>query len=238
MSSCFPSSYEVEKEEVRPGAGLKEPSLITVVHEKIEAHVRLADLGLTYEIVRNAVLIGELARSSCTENDPPAAPGFFGWSRTTRGFREGTIPLGWKRSNGVGELATTVDPTGRIAIAVATGCKNTGNPYATPKTKYPKGPATVAAVERNRVQLNLFVPFNPVPSDPTEAVTWLLLLSHSGKEISVELSLPNAIGADDRVESWVERIIVDPISVEPTPNFGKLEEAVDFSDIDVTRRTS
>lgn len=210
----------------------------STVYQQQDAHVRLAELGLTYPVLRDAILVGELARSSCTSNDPPALAGFLGWGRTTRGLREATIPLGWKPSED-GQLSTTVHPAGAIAIAVATGDHGTGIAIATPKTKYPKGPATAAAVERNLQQLGLFDTKVELAEERPKPgiVTWLLLMARNAVEIRCELSLPGRIGLDERVEDWAERIILDPISVEPTPDLGKLDEATDF-DVSVERRTS
>lgn len=208
-----------------------------IVHEEERAQARLTDLGLTYEIIYDAILAGELARSSCTANDPPATAGILAWARTTRRFREGTAPLGWRASE-AGQLSTCVDPTGCNAVAVTTGDHNTGNPHVEPKTKYPKGPATAAAIERNKLQLGLFE--SPPASEEPQAsnvVTWLLLLARTDSEIRCEFSLPGHIGIDERIESWTERIILGAVPIEPTPKFEQLDEAADI-EVDVKRRQS
>jgi hypothetical protein len=208
----------------------------TLVLQQQEALDGLSQLGLTETIIREAILDGELARSSCTANDPPALGGILGWGRTTRGLRERTIPLGWSASE-IGQLSTTVDPAGTVAIAVTTGDQGTGVARATPRTKYPKGPATAAAVERNRLQLDLFKRYEESDDSEPVVVTWLLLIARSGKQIRCELSLPGYIGDDDRVETWVERIILEPISTEPTPDFGKLDQPTEI-DVLVDRKVS
>lgn len=219
-------------------AGSISMSNARIVHAEQAATDRLAALGLTPQLLRDALLAGELARSSCTENDPPALGGILGWARTTRGLREQTAPIGWRR-NEAGQLSTVVDPSGTIAIAVATGDERTGLDGPDPRTKYPKGPATAAAVEQNRVQLRLA--FEPEPeAAPTEneeprAVTWLLLLSRTDAELRAELSLPGLIGADDRVESWAERILLEPIDLRPTPDLEQLGEPTAI-DVPVRRR--
>lgn len=210
-----------------------------IVHEGALAQTRLADLGLTYEIIRDAILAGELARSSCTANDPPTIPGTLAWGRTTRRFREDTVLLGWRASE-ADHLSTCVDPTGTIAVAVTMGDQGTGNPQADPRTKHPKGPATAAAIERNNQQLGLFDAHEPGPTEkpePSRAVTWLLLIARGEMEIRCELSLPGQIGVDGRIEFWTERIMLNAVPIEPTPNFEKLDEPADF-DFDVKRRQS
>lgn len=194
----------------------------TIVHQQGKSIDRLTELGLAYELLANAIREGELARASCTKNDPPSTPGFLQWARTTRRLREVLIPLGWKRSQ-VGKLSTVVAPTGGFAIAVVTGDEATGNPGVTPKTKHPRGPATAAAVEQNLLQLSLFE--SPAPAnddaneipDVPERLTWILLISRGADSIRCELSLPGSIGDDGRVESWEERIIVEPVAREPEP---------------------
>ena len=201
-----------------------------IVYEKADALARLAQLGLTCGIVRDAILAGELARNSCTANDPPATAGILGWARTTRGLREGTIPLGWRASE-AGQLSTCVDSTGAIAIAVATGDQGTGDRRAEPKTKYPRGPATAAAIERNKLQLGLFDTPAPPPveQEQSKVVTWLLLLARTPTEVHCEVSLPGQIGVDERIESWAERIILSPVPTEPTPPLEQLEEPAEES---------
>jgi len=194
-----------------------------VVFQQEAATTRLSELGLTEETLREAVLAGELARSSCSANDPSALPGLLAWGRTTRAMRERLIPFGWRRSED-GKLSTVIDPSGTIAIAVTTGDQGTGQVYATPRTKYPKGPATVAAVQQNRRQLDMFETRASSEDSPRPLlVTWLLLLARSGNQIHWELSLPGYIGEDERVETWAERIVFAPISTEPTPDLGKVE---------------
>lgn len=209
----------------------------TIIHEKADSLARLAQLGLTYEIVRDAILAGELARNSCTANDPPATPGILGWARTTRGLREGTIPLGWRASE-AGQLSTCVDPTGAIAIAVATGDQATGDRRGEPKTKYPRGPATAAAIERNKMQLGLFDTPAPPPveEEQSKVVTWLLLLSRTPSQVHCEVSLPGHIGSDERIESWEERIILAPVPTDPTPPSERLEEPGAEIEVEVKRR--
>ena len=64
-----------------------------------EVDTALAALRLTRTPLLNAVMAGLLARTTCTENDPPFFPGIYQWGRTVRALREGLIPLGWSRSD-------------------------------------------------------------------------------------------------------------------------------------------
>lgn len=206
-----------------------------ILHEPAEVVDRLAQLGLTIEVLREAVAMGEAARNSCTANDPVIAPGFLAWARTTRGLRDCLAVPGWQRSSD-GGLETVVSPEGKLAIAVATGDDATGRIGGSPKTKYSKGPATAAAIEQNQLSF-LFADSAPIVPGPvpTERVTWLLLIARGTEEVRCELSLPKAIGDDGRVESWSERIILGPIGRDGEPTVTPADQEPDIV-VEVSRR--
>ena len=192
---------------------------------------RLETLGISRQILHDAIMAGEAARATCTSNDPPILPGLLAWGRTVRALSELLAPLGWKRRD-EGNYSTIEDGRLGIAIAVATGDEATGDAGAIPRTKYPKGPTTARAVERNNQQLRLFEDLNEEsPADESTdvqiALTWILLIARIDDEVRFELSLPAKIGDDERIEAWTERLILDPfrvnsrayisITLEPTP---------------------
>lgn len=195
----------------------------------------LARLGLTQEPLGEAIKAGYLAWSSTTANDAPFYPALSQWNRTVRELREGLLPLGWSKSD-EGNYSLTIDPTGEIALAVASGCPNTGKADALPTTKCPKGPSTVDAVLANAAQLELF-PKVVLPPSEDDRITWLLLFHRDEKEIRAELSLPASIDNDGKIDGWQERIILPPVPLDPivtstTPDFGP------DVDIEVRRRAS
>lgn len=199
-------------------------TLIKVHSEPDDVDAAVAALGLTCDPLWNAIKGGLLARDSCTENDPPFFPGIFQWGRTVRTLREETAALGWSRSD-EGNFCTAVEPDGRFAIAVASGCENTGRQHATPTTRRRKGPSTADAVNTN-AQLCLF-PEPPPAAKPTssERATWVLLFYRDREEIRAELSLPDSIGDDGHIDGWRERIILgtqplDKDVIPITPDFG------------------
>jgi hypothetical protein len=218
----------------------------TIVRERLtEVTDALTALGLNSEILRDAILAGETARDACTANDPSNAAGFDAWARTVRSLRERLIAWGWTRVDADG-LPIIISSSGSIAIAVATGDEGTGKGDAPLKTKYPKGPATIAVVARNRTQLEFWdsdeeqiaIP-NPTPQ------TWFLLRNRVDDSVYAELSLPAAIGDDGRVEEWAERIVLAPISLDPrggilappSPDLSGLDDRGDAIDVPVRRRT-
>jgi hypothetical protein len=195
---------------------------------------RLAELGVTAEQLLDGVRAGELARASCTPHDPRLLPGVLAWGRTVRGLRERLCPLGWVRSE-ERSLATVGSPDGQITIGVSTGDEATGVESRSPRTKYPKGPATIAAVDQNQLWLAIVEP--PATSDDTsDRVTWILLIHRAKNEVRSELSLPAAIGDDGRIDSWSERIILPVIALDQGgPDDGGADDEPNV-DVEVSRR--
>ena len=193
---------------------------VTVRVEVGEVRSRLAELGLEETSIAEVVRRGYGVFISCTANDPPLFPGFAAWAQMVRGLREYLRPQQWERSDD-NNYSLVINAAGTMAIAVATGDDATGNPEATPTTKSSKGPSTVEAVTSNQFQLRLDFPPVPVPAParPLDAddkrMTWILLVHRGMNEVRCELSLPRSMGADGRIDSWQERIILGSIPVDP-----------------------
>lgn len=186
------------------------------------ATAALSRLDLTEEPLVAAVMQGYLARIDCTANHPPLYPSFVAWGETVRALREQLAPAGWER-NDEKNYSRTVHPSGRIAIAVATGDEATGTADLTPSTKSAKGPSTVEALEVNRAQAWLpgMEPAQAAEEegeDKPPVTTWVLLVHHADNEIRAELSLPYDTGTDGRIAVWQERILLRalPLDAEPT----------------------
>lgn len=196
----------------------------------------LARLGLGVAPLSKALLVGYLARISCTANDAPNAPGFYQWNATLRSLREDLVLLQWTRCDD-GNFATVVDPTGKIAVTVASGNADTGRAHLTPTTRSSKGPNTAAAVSINAGQMELFpelIEALPI-HDGERRVTWILLFHADGKELRGELSLPVSMDEEGHIKAWKERIILpsQPLDSGFTvrePEFGP------EVDIDIQRR--
>lgn len=208
----------------------------------LEVKKALASLGLTDELLRVAITKGEVARDSCTDNDPPNAPGFDAWARTVRALRETLIPKGWKRNDDA-MLSTVVSPDGTVAITVVTGDEGVGEADKIPHTKYPRGAATEAAVNRN--QKWLFPEMNKAQEEADEKkskqITWMLLRRRSKdkdkESVFAELSLPASMTKGGEVTRWLTRIILEPIAIEPTVviDDGQAGEGID---VPVRRRSN
>ena len=198
----------------------------------------LERLGVTEAALRRAIFAGWAERAACTGNDAPIAPGFLQWNRTLRTLREQLAPSGWRASND-DRYFTAVNAAGDLAVAVASGCANTGLPRRPPTTRSRKGPSTCAAVERNHDQFEL--PFAPVSlrraaADGEGRVTWLLLFHVDEREIRAELSLPVGMDEDGHVDRWRERIIIARTPLDPTALPIPAEEPDQPIDVPVRRR--
>ncbi len=181
------------------------------VHVEDEAVDRLAELGLSVEIIERVVRRADAEASMCTPLDPPIMEGLTRWGRTNRFLREELIPAGWTFDN-PRNLPRTIHPSGEFAIIATTGDELTGVLDLLPATKYTKGFATVQAVETNE-QLTLdFADFDLGAPDGQgrnggELLTWFMLFHVDDEGFRVELSLPDAI-TEGRITSWAERIIL------------------------------
>ena len=186
--------------------------------ESADVASRLKQMGLDQMDLQEPVMQGMLARSECTLNDPPLFAGFTAWARTVRVLREKLIPKHWTRSD-EGNFPLAVNPSGNLAIAVATGDDGTGDAMANPMTKSPKGPRTQSAIEANQYQSLLFEAFPEFEIPETQhndRVTWILLQHYDQvkKEVRSELSLPSSYSG--KVDGWSERIILTALPFDPT----------------------
>lgn len=171
---------------------------------------RLAELGLTAELVERVMRRADAEASMCTALDPPIMEGLTRWGRTNRFLREELIPAGWSFDN-PRNLPRTIHPSGEFAIVATTGDELTGLAELLPATKYAKGYATAQAVGINEQLALDFCDFDLGLDDDRanarDAATWLLLFHVDEDGFRAELSLPNAI-VDGRITGWAERIIL------------------------------
>jgi hypothetical protein len=209
-----------------------------VRQEPRDIRIRLGELGLQEEPLKDAVRRGQLAFLNCTPNHPPPFPGMSAWAETVCALREYLIPAGWQRSND-NNYALSVDPAGLVAIAVATGNDGTGRADAVPSTNARKGPSTSDAVAANQLRFTFMEqPVSPrgtLASAGGGRATWILLIHRATGEVRCEISLPISIGEDGHIDAWCERILLGSIPLD-----GDLAEAVPtpppLPDIDVSIR--
>lgn len=113
-----------------------------------EALDRLAQLGLSVEVLERALRRAEAEAATCTMLDPPIMAGVMRYGRTTRFLREELVLAGWDFDN-PRNFCRTIHPNRTFAVVATAGSEATGNARQTPSTKYPKGYATVQAVATN-----------------------------------------------------------------------------------------
>jgi len=135
----------------------------TVVVEPYDVEARLAELGLTPEILRHAVRAGMLERLACSEYDPTSARGYELWRVANRTLRELTIQGAnpeWRKVDERNQ-PLIVNPLRRVAVTASSGNDQTGNGNVErpPTSKNPKGQVTSELVIANE-QAILF-PENP-----------------------------------------------------------------------------
>jgi hypothetical protein len=185
-----------------------------LVHIEEKAADRLAELGLSAELVERVTRRADAEASTCTRLDPPIMEGLTRWARTNRFLREELVPYGWRYDN-PRNLPRTIHPSGEFAIVATTGDELTGLADLLPATKYPKGFATAHAVEINEQLALDFGDFGDFDlggpggeaHDAGDLLTWMMLFHVDDEGFRVELSLPDAI-VDGRITSWAERIIL------------------------------
>lgn len=189
----------------------------------LDKHARLAELCLTESLLLRAVCQGLMAWANCTENDPPAFPGFAAWAATVRALREELAPKGWRRSEE--GVSLVVNAAGDVALLVATGDGGTGDPTKPVSTEHSRGPKTFEQVLLNRGQLRLFPVDAPVfAADPSDyRQVWMLLYHRNpvAREVHCEFSLPVGMGDDACPNEWRERIILASIPFD--------DDAIDLS---------
>lgn len=193
----------------------------TIVHsDPIAVARRLAELGLTADVLLNAVTASYQARSNCTELDPKMYAGLTMWATAIRHLRMGLLPR-WK-ANDEGNYPLTVSPDGAMAISVATSDEATGIADKTPATQSSKGPRTMEAVAANNAQLGFELVYPDGWALPMydgerfgDCATWLLLIHCGDTTVRAELSHPLGFDEYKRVSGWKERILLPSIDLDP-----------------------
>ncbi|MFI7633904.1 hypothetical protein [Nonomuraea sp. NPDC049400] len=186
-----------------------------VCHVGAQAISRLTQLGLSTEVIHQALETAAADARTCTALDAPGAPASLFWSRSNRYLREQLIPEDWKFSNRL-TILRTIHPSGTFAITAMSASKGVGDPDASVRAKNPKGAAIAELVELNQ-QLGLFSleDLGITISEETERnvddlPTWFILYRMDETGIAVEVSLPVKMHGK-YVDTWAERIMVDTI---------------------------
>lgn len=182
---------------------------------------RLRELGLTVEILINAVERSFASWAACTPNDPLNFPAIAGWAAAIRSLGDDLAPKGWMRVEDVGQ-PLIVNANQTIALTVASCDENTGRvDEFQPRTKASKGPRTLEKVQNNAY---LFPEMEEDRDARIQAAisrstnTWMLLIHRDrlAGEVRCELSRPIALDPERHIDTWSERIILKPVDFERT----------------------
>jgi hypothetical protein len=214
---------------------------MTIIHETpADVMSRLAELGVPLEALRRAILAGHVARITCTDNDPPQAPGTDAWRYTIRSLRDELCPRGWRKAD-PHNFSLTINDAWQINIVIESGDALTRQRHGSPRTKSLKGLFIEAATVRNNLEADLFPETVSEELRRAAAIleypTWILLIYITNEQFRAELSKPSAMEGE-QITDWSERIFIpdpeDPLgSRAADPNAG--DQGPDI-DVPVRRR--
>ncbi|HTA47154.1 MAG TPA: hypothetical protein VK789_32145 [Bryobacteraceae bacterium] len=185
---------------------------------------RLEELGLTREILAQAVKAGLLARREHTENHPVTSAGFNTWSEAVRSLRDQLAGEGWEADNTANQGLTTHEAR-KLSIAVVPGDKKTGIEDSTPSTRSARGPRTADAVRANGTGFLFKEMEERIAALMSMRIDglWLLLIyvNEEKQWVQSELSRPTEMSDGGRPTAWSERILLPAINFSSTPDSSK-----------------
>lgn len=190
-----------------------------------DAPARLAELGLTVQMLQRSIEVGDSKKQMVAHPVfPKTYPGVVMWAETLAELRRQLLKrrVGWA----IGETqnyATVYAEDSGIAVAVVAGDGGVGRENLHPRPTRKKGKKTRQRIHRNARQLYIqdelaleFPAGTPEKKElpPDEACqTWFLLINATKKEVRIELSCPLEITEDGIVYGWLERIMLPPVAI-------------------------
>jgi hypothetical protein len=206
-----------------------------------DARRRLAELGVSLTAIIKALQAGQLARRSCTPNDPPFIPGTEAWRFVVRTLRDELVPTGVWRKADPANFSLVINDARKISLVVASGDALTRRTDGDPKTKHLKGLFTEAVITRNKYIGGLFPETLPEELRVAVAVleypTWILLIYITDDELRAELSYPDQI-KDGQIIGWKERIFIPDTPDDPGAIINPIEDDEPGIDVPVRRKAS
>lgn len=202
---------------------------------------RLAQLGLTVELLREAVRRGVTLASFTTVGHPVFYPGVRLYSEINGNLRILLAERGWSLKD-ESNIPMAVSQDGSVVITAVRGNSDTGMIGRTPHTYRPRRNAGIRIIRRNhQLELTeLLPPDQQVEGEPiTLGPTWFLLYLRDGDTVRCEVSLATGISGAGNLQRWSERIILPEIDLLQPPPIGR--EDADYGvdvDVPVERRAS
>jgi len=206
------------------------------IYEGTDAEERLQQLGLTVDLLHNALKAGDNASRQATEFHPVTAAGLLRWLDTIESLRRNLTDEGWE-SIDVRNAPRIVSPDGTTILTVAGGNQAVGHPELELQFARERGGTTIRAVEIN-FYLQDELPFPPLADMSGEknpaGSTWFLMYHRSSTtdELFSELARPTHMTEGGLAKQWGERIILPTIDfggVHILPSLTDEEAGIDFN---------
>lgn len=175
---------------------------------------RLADLGLTLDILDRAAREHLAAYLGCDPHYPRIFPAMSAWAEGNHSLRNQLAPH-WTAKDEHNQ-PLTINEDGTIAITALSGDARTGT-SDTPSTRSPKGRMTAEAIQSNNEQIEFeFMVEQRAMAEAAKVPgrsLWIFLTYRDFEkgELRSELSLPKDMGEDGYIDDWHDRIILLPV---------------------------
>lgn len=221
-----------------------QPIELPPLHVQAQTASRLATMGLSEELLAEAVRHAYLERDRCTGNDVNAAGGNAIWGKPLRFLRDRLLPNGWHRG-GQPDLESVISPDRSFRITSAAGNWATGDFQKMPKTAGLKGRLALEAIgESAQIAFDL-VGETPKAAPQMRTYYFLHHLDEAQEHVRYELSMPSHMSIrpkakKGRVDEFKHRLILKPVEFDINADLED-EHENEFSDdldISVERRAS
>lgn len=217
---------------------------VTPLHREALTQSDLAALGLTEDVLHQALLFAYRESERCSANDVKAASGYAIWGKPLRYLGDKLAPKGWHR-DGAPRLESVVSPDSSFRITSAAGNFATGNKDWMPSTATPKGRRTREAIGDNG-QMAIDIPGESVEVvAPMVTYYFLHYFDEKAEEIRSELSIPTHItmptpkSKKGMIDEFKSRLLLPPVAMTKAADLDQDDEETQFSedlDIQVPRR--
>lgn len=194
----------------------------TEIPDPAEVPRRIAELGLTIELLAEAVRRGQLSADFITLSHPRSSSGLMVWIETNGALREQCAYLGWE-FNDDDNIPRAISPDGAVVITAVSGNERTGlRGGENAQTRRKRGEAGRRMIRRN-AQIEML---EMLPAEQRELVerevgdtgaTWFLLHYRAGDVVRSELSCARGVSEDGCLLDWSERLALPEIDLTELP---------------------
>ncbi len=204
-----------------------------IITDKIQIDLKLKELKIDGNTLREAVLAGALARNNSSPFDTKGKSGYIQWNDTNSTLRKYTKNKGWEmyQENGIEGI---ISDDKKYRIIPSSGNAATGNPNQPARNKNKKGSAGIKIID-NSVQMNLFEKTKDI--EIIENETYVLLYYCDDKVVKYELSKPSYINTKGIITVWDKRYIFEKIDLN-TLDIEESEEDIEEIDIPVLMKNN